>query len=106
MYSGLGTPWASSLVGFVALAMMPIPFVLTRYAVRLFFLRRASINHTIRYGPTLRIKSKYAPTTHHTPIGPVDPRPAEPPLTKIQSLSTRSRTIGMRSATMTSSIAA
>ena len=27
MYGGLGTPWASSLLGFVALAMIPIPYL-------------------------------------------------------------------------------
>ncbi|KAG6336124.1 hypothetical protein ID866_2962 [Astraeus odoratus] len=44
MYDRLGPQWASSLLGFVALAMTPIPFVL------------------FKYGPTLRIKSKYAPS--------------------------------------------
>jgi hypothetical protein len=43
MYEGLGPRWASSLLGFVALAMVPIPFVL------------------IKFGPTLRAKSKFAP---------------------------------------------
>ncbi|KAF5385309.1 hypothetical protein D9615_001416 [Tricholomella constricta] len=43
MYASLGPRWASSLVGFVAIAMIPIPLVLQRY------------------GPTLRRKSKYAP---------------------------------------------
>lgn len=31
MYTKLGTHWASSLLGFVALVLMPIPIVLTRY---------------------------------------------------------------------------
>ncbi|KII83705.1 hypothetical protein PLICRDRAFT_58175 [Plicaturopsis crispa FD-325 SS-3] len=44
MYDALGTQWASSLIGFVALALMPIPLVL------------------IRYGPHLRQHSRYAPT--------------------------------------------
>ncbi|KAF7986356.1 hypothetical protein HWV62_35362 [Athelia sp. TMB] len=44
MYDALGAHWASSLIGFVALLLMPIPFVLTKY------------------GPTLRLKSKYAPS--------------------------------------------
>ncbi|KAF7436660.1 hypothetical protein PC9H_003493 [Pleurotus ostreatus] len=44
MYKALGPQWASSLLGFVAVAMMPIPFVL------------------MKYGPYLRKKSKYAPT--------------------------------------------
>ncbi|GLB36034.1 putative sugar (and other) transporter [Lyophyllum shimeji] len=43
MYASLGARWASSLVGFVAIAMIPIPLVLQRY------------------GPALRRKSKYAP---------------------------------------------
>ncbi|KAJ6574990.1 major facilitator superfamily domain-containing protein [Mycena capillaripes] len=44
MYNALGARWASSLLGFVALAMVPIPIILKRF------------------GPTLRGKSKYAPT--------------------------------------------
>jgi hypothetical protein len=31
MYNKLNPRWASSLLGFIALAMMPIPFVLTKY---------------------------------------------------------------------------
>ncbi|KAF9464294.1 MFS general substrate transporter [Collybia nuda] len=42
MYDALGPRWASSLLGFVAVAMIPIPFVL------------------IKYGPKLRKNSKYA----------------------------------------------
>ena len=30
MYEGLGPRWASSLLGFIALLMMPIPIVLSR----------------------------------------------------------------------------
>ncbi|KAF9462117.1 major facilitator superfamily domain-containing protein [Collybia nuda] len=44
MYDNLGPQWASSIVGFTALAMVPIPFILQKY------------------GPMLRKKSKYAPT--------------------------------------------
>lgn len=44
MYDGLGAEWASSLVGFVALLLMPIPFVL------------------YKFGPALRNRSRYAPT--------------------------------------------
>ncbi|KAG1825807.1 major facilitator superfamily domain-containing protein [Suillus subaureus] len=44
MYDRLGPEWASTLLGFIALIMMPIPFVLSRY------------------GPILRFKSKYAPS--------------------------------------------
>lgn len=44
MYDRLGPEWASTLLGFIALIMMPIPFVLSRY------------------GPILRLKSKYAPS--------------------------------------------
>ncbi|KAG1846887.1 major facilitator superfamily domain-containing protein [Suillus subluteus] len=44
MYDRLGPEWASSLLGFIALIMMPIPFVLSRY------------------GPIMRFKSKYAPS--------------------------------------------
>ncbi|KAJ7293459.1 MFS general substrate transporter [Mycena rebaudengoi] len=49
MYDALGAPWASSLLGFAALAMVPIPFVLKRY------------------GPVLRSKSKFAPTKPSPP---------------------------------------
>lgn len=31
MYEALGTEWASSLLGFVALGLMPIPFLLMKY---------------------------------------------------------------------------
>ena len=41
MYMKIGTPWASSILGFVALAMAPVPW--------LFF----------RYGPWIRARSKY-----------------------------------------------
>ncbi|ORX38301.1 hypothetical protein BD324DRAFT_655675 [Kockovaella imperatae] len=44
MYAKLGTQWASSLLGFLALLMAPIPIVL------------------FVYGPTLRRRSKYSPT--------------------------------------------
>ena len=43
MYEKLGTQWASSLLGFLALLMAPIPMVL------------------YRYGPALRLRSKYSP---------------------------------------------
>ncbi|KAJ9094555.1 hypothetical protein QFC20_006870 [Naganishia adeliensis] len=43
MYEKLNPRWASTLLGFLALLMMPIPFVL------------------IKYGPTLRARSKHAP---------------------------------------------
>lgn len=43
MYEGLGSGWASSLLGFVAVALMPIPFAFARY------------------GPRLRQRSKYHP---------------------------------------------
>ncbi|KAF7537525.1 hypothetical protein G7054_g3700 [Neopestalotiopsis clavispora] len=41
MYSGLGTAWAVSVLGFIALALTPMPWVF------------------YRYGPYLRSKSKY-----------------------------------------------
>ncbi|KAJ7038322.1 major facilitator superfamily domain-containing protein [Mycena alexandri] len=51
MYTALGPRWASSLLGFVALIMIPIPFVLKSF------------------GPTIRAKSKYAPTMpRSTPV--------------------------------------
>ncbi|KAK5107717.1 hypothetical protein LTR62_000739 [Meristemomyces frigidus] len=44
MYAALGIGWATSLLGFVSLAMLPIPFV--------FF----------RYGPSIRAKSRFSVT--------------------------------------------
>ncbi|KAJ8591494.1 MFS general substrate transporter [Rhizopogon salebrosus TDB-379] len=52
MYARLGPQWASTLLGFIALILMPTPFVLSKY------------------GPVLRIKSKYAPSR---------PPPSNPP---------------------------
>ncbi|KAL0565406.1 hypothetical protein V5O48_016621 [Marasmius crinis-equi] len=52
MYEAMSPQWASSLLGFVALALMPIPFVF------------------IKYGPALRARSKHAPT-------PITPRSKE-----------------------------
>ncbi|KAK4684849.1 MFS transporter, DHA1 family, multidrug resistance protein, partial [Tremellales sp. Uapishka_1] len=43
MFEALGTQWASSLLGFIALILAPIPMVLSYY------------------GPTLRSKSKFSP---------------------------------------------
>ncbi|RSH82295.1 hypothetical protein EHS25_006005 [Saitozyma podzolica] len=43
MYAKLGTQWASSLLGFLALLMAPIPIVL------------------MKFGPKLRMRSKYSP---------------------------------------------
>jgi hypothetical protein len=44
MYEQLNPRWASTLIGLIACLLVPIPFAL------------------IKYGPTLRRKSKYAPT--------------------------------------------
>ncbi|KZT01280.1 MFS general substrate transporter [Laetiporus sulphureus 93-53] len=44
MFERLNSRWASTLLGFIALLMAPIPFVL------------------FKYGPIIRKKSKYAPT--------------------------------------------
>ncbi|KAF8837632.1 hypothetical protein BDN67DRAFT_908895, partial [Paxillus ammoniavirescens] len=44
MYVKLGPEWASSLLGVIARAMIPIPCVLTKY------------------GPVLRAKLKFAPS--------------------------------------------
>lgn len=35
MYDGLGTPWATTFLGFVALAMGILPLVLYKYGARL-----------------------------------------------------------------------
>lgn len=53
MYDKLGARWASSLLGFIALAMTPIPFVLAKY------------------GPVLRAKSTYAPSAPQASSSPV-----------------------------------
>ncbi|KAF9260712.1 MFS general substrate transporter [Marasmius fiardii PR-910] len=45
MYEALGNQWASTLLGFVALAMTPIPFVF------------------MKYGAKLRARSRYSPYT-------------------------------------------
>ncbi|KAJ7466776.1 MFS general substrate transporter [Mycena galericulata] len=49
LYAALGYHWASSLFAFIALAMVPIPYVL------------------MLYGPALRAKSRYASTVVHQP---------------------------------------
>ncbi|KAF8078744.1 major facilitator superfamily domain-containing protein [Lyophyllum atratum] len=67
MYASLGPRWASSLVGFVAISMIPIPLVLQRF-VNIQCLSGQFIMSVLRrYGPTLRRKSKYAPTQETTP---------------------------------------
>ncbi|KAJ7722401.1 MFS general substrate transporter [Mycena metata] len=53
MYTRLGYHWASSLFGFIAVAMIPIPYVL------------------LLLGPTLRAKSRFASTIVHQP-GQID----------------------------------
>jgi hypothetical protein len=42
MYEGIGTQWATSILGFVALIMVPIPFAF------------------YKYGPKIRERSKFA----------------------------------------------
>lgn len=42
MYKSMGVGWATSLLGFVTVALMPVPWIL------------------LKYGPWLRSKSKYA----------------------------------------------
>lgn len=32
MYNNLGIGWASSLLGFIVVAMLPVPYILRRYA--------------------------------------------------------------------------
>ena len=55
MYEELNPRWASTLLGFIALAMTPIPFVLKKF------------------GSRLRRKSKYAPTGGAPPKLPAAP---------------------------------
>lgn len=47
MYNALNPQWASTLLGFVAVALAPIPFVL------------------IKFGRRLRMRSKYSPTMEY-----------------------------------------
>ncbi|KAH0533501.1 Ascochitine biosynthesis cluster MFS transporter, partial [Trichoglossum hirsutum] len=54
MFKRLGVNWAASLLGFVALAMIPIPIA--------FYI----------YGAKIREKSKFAPTMKTEPIEPVE----------------------------------
>ncbi|KAF9524091.1 major facilitator superfamily domain-containing protein [Crepidotus variabilis] len=54
MYEGLKPQWASTLLGFIALLMIPIPFVLQRF------------------GPRLRASSKYCPTEEVSPSAPLE----------------------------------
>ncbi|VDC02267.1 unnamed protein product [Peniophora sp. CBMAI 1063] len=56
MFTALNPRWASTLLGCFALLMVPIPFLL------------------IKYGPTLRAKSKFSPTM---PNGPPSDSPEE-----------------------------
>jgi len=49
MFNGLGIEWASTLLGFVAVALIPVP---------IFFLK---------YGARLRAKSKFAPSLPKPP---------------------------------------
>ncbi|KXN83917.1 Polyamine transporter 1 [Leucoagaricus sp. SymC.cos] len=49
MYRKLGSQWASTLLGFIAPVMVPIPFVFKKY------------------GPWLRSKSHYAPSAPSLP---------------------------------------
>lgn len=47
MYDAMNPQWASTLLGFVAILLGPIPFILKKY------------------GPVLRRRSKFAPTMEH-----------------------------------------
>lgn len=44
VYSGLGIPWATSLLAFISIALMPVPWVL------------------FKWGPQIRAKSHYETT--------------------------------------------
>lgn len=47
MYEKLGIDWASSLLGFIALALLPIPWVLFRYGSQI---RAKSQYETVNFG--------------------------------------------------------
>ncbi|KYK58501.1 major facilitator superfamily transporter [Drechmeria coniospora] len=53
MYSALGVDWATSLLAFVSLALLPIPWIL------------------FKYGPTIRAKSRYNGGEYAKPAGRV-----------------------------------
>ena len=52
MFNGLGINWAASLLGFVALALVPVPIIFTIYGAR------------------LRARSKFAPKLPKKPEQP------------------------------------
>lgn len=47
MYDGLGIDWASSLLGFMSIALLPIPWVLFKYGAKI---RAKSQYETIKTG--------------------------------------------------------
>ena len=55
VYNGLGIPWATSLLGFISIALLPVPWVL------------------FRWGPQIRAKSHYETIKIGTPgLGKVE----------------------------------
>jgi DHA1 family multidrug resistance protein-like MFS transporter len=59
MYEGMGVNWASTLIGGIALMLLPIPF--------LFY----------KYGPRIRAKSRFSPSPVRFPYHPRSVRAAD-----------------------------
>ena len=66
MYNKLGVNWASSTLGFISIAFIPIPFFLFKVCGHLFFVPsvqksvKVVLTFAMQYGAKLRHKSKYA----------------------------------------------
>lgn len=62
MYDALNPRWASTLVGCVAALLVPIPFVFRRFVLLFWNIEIVLMLEVLRYGETIRMKSKHAPT--------------------------------------------
>lgn len=62
MYTALTARWASTLIGCIAIIMIPIPFILKKFVHLLLWLSVFLLIYSIRYGAKLREKSKHAPS--------------------------------------------
>ena len=75
MYVALGVGWATSLLGFVTVALLPIPWVLWRWGDRI----RARSNFAMNVvgGAAVAAKGEEKPSEHDTTTSPVDDRAVE-----------------------------
>jgi DHA1 family multidrug resistance protein-like MFS transporter len=61
MYENLGVGWASSLLGFLAIAFIPIPFLLFKVRQKTIHIpRRGQADQDLQYGEGLRMRSRFA----------------------------------------------